>query len=85
MAPPHGHNSYGQIGDGTSGTDRLSPVQVTGLTGVAAIAAGSDHTVALKSDGTIRSWGYNFYGQLGDDSNDDRWTPVVVLCPLKLW
>ena len=34
-----------------------------GLTGVVAIAAGADHSLALKSDGTIVAWGYNEYGQ----------------------
>jgi alpha-tubulin suppressor-like RCC1 family protein len=33
------------------------------LTGVAAIAAGQGHVVALKSDGTVVAWGNNYYGQ----------------------
>ncbi|MBG86513.1 MAG: hypothetical protein CMO80_06390 [Verrucomicrobiales bacterium] len=34
-----------------------------GLSGVVAIAAGSNHNVALKADGTVVAWGGNFYGQ----------------------
>lgn len=67
-----GHNTAGQVGDGFFGTDRVHPRQVkdpsdpTGfLTGVVAIAAGSGHSLALKSDGTVRAWGYNDHGQLG--------------------
>jgi len=41
-----------QLGDGTN-TNRATPVQVTGLNGVVAIAVGWDQTVALKSDGAI--------------------------------
>jgi len=36
-------------------------------------------TVALKGDGTAWAWGWNFYGQLGDGTNTDRWTPVQVM------
>lgn len=45
---------------------------------VTAIAGGYDHTIALKSDGTVWAWGYNFYGQLGDGTSTDKNTPVQV-------
>ena len=61
-----GRNSAGQLGDG-SNTDRNSPVQVSNLSDIIAIAA-SSHSLALKSDGTVWAWGYNRYGQLGDAS-----------------
>ena len=46
----------GQLGDGTT-TQRKTPVQVSGLTGVIAIAGGGYHSLAVKSDGTARAWG----------------------------
>ena len=36
---------------------RRQPVQVSGLTGVVAIAAGAAHSLALKEDGTVVAWG----------------------------
>src|SRR6185436_7579276 len=55
-----------------------TPVQVTGLTGVTAIASGAYHSLALKSDGTVWAWGYNYYGTLGDGTTTTRSTPVQV-------
>jgi len=33
------------------------------------IAAGAQHTLVLRKDGTVWSTGYNGYGQLGDRNN----------------
>jgi alpha-tubulin suppressor-like RCC1 family protein len=74
-----GDNLYGQIGNGTNGADVLSPVQVSGLTDVIKIDAGRFYSVAVKSDGTMWSWGQNLYGQLGDGTTTDRNTPVQVV------
>lgn len=70
-------NWLGQVGDG-SGQDQVMPVQVKGLTGVKAIAAGKDHALALKSDGTVWAWGGNERGQLGDGTTENRAVPVQV-------
>ena len=43
-----------------------------------AIDAGELHTCAVRNDGTVRCWGYNADGQLGDGSTTDRLTPVTV-------
>ncbi|MBI4492930.1 MAG: IPT/TIG domain-containing protein, partial [Chloroflexi bacterium] len=73
-----GNNRFGQLGDGTSSTVRTTPVQVSGLSGVVAIAAGGYHSLALKNDGTVWAWGANWYGALGDGTATNRLTPVQV-------
>jgi alpha-tubulin suppressor-like RCC1 family protein len=81
-----GYNNCGQLGIGISGsgTDQKFPVQVkfkdgTPLTGIVAISGGGNHTIALKSDGTVWTWGYNAYGQLGNGTSGiDQATPIQV-------
>jgi alpha-tubulin suppressor-like RCC1 family protein len=77
-----GYNPYGQIGDGSSGNVQTTPVQVgapgSGLTGVLAIGAGTNHSLAVLSDGTVMTWGYNGYGQLGDGTTTSQTTPTAV-------
>ncbi len=73
-----GLNSNGQLGDGTL-TQRTAPVQITTLsTTVAAIAAGSAHSLAIKTDRTAWTWGLNADGQLGDGTIIRRTTPVQI-------
>ncbi len=73
-----GYNYHGQLGDGTN-TDRTTPVRVSNLGDVRAIAGGGYHSLALKVDGTVRAWGDNFFGELGDGTNTDRNKPVQVI------
>ncbi|MBI2061854.1 MAG: hypothetical protein HYT87_19110, partial [Nitrospirae bacterium] len=73
-----GSNSNGQVGDGTAGANRLTPVAVSTLTGAVAVAAGRYHSCAVLSDGTVKCWGINTQGQLGDGTVSQRNTPVAV-------
>jgi len=73
-----GANGVGELGDGTN-TDRWIPVDVSKLNGgVMAVAGGFDHTCAIMNNGMMKCWGSNAYGQVGDGTNVDRWTPVDV-------
>jgi alpha-tubulin suppressor-like RCC1 family protein len=55
-----------------------TPVGVSGLSGVSAVAAGGAHSLALLSNGTVMAWGYNGQGQLGDGTTTNRDLPVAV-------
>ncbi len=60
-----GANQDGELGNGTSGNTSSTPVQVSSLSGVTAVAAGQAYSLALKSDGTVWAWGRNPFGELG--------------------
>lgn len=59
-----GYNQYGQLGNGTSTMQELTPVPVAGLTGATMVATGGRHTCALAG-GFLYCWGANDLGQLG--------------------
>lgn len=74
-----GYNDVGQVGDGTT-TTRNAPVSVLGLVGgVTELAVGSQHVCARMTDGGVKCWGGNAYGQLGDGTTTRRTTPVEVV------
>jgi len=50
-----------------------------GLTDVKTIAAGMNHCVALKNDGTVWTWGQNKFGQLGNGTKENSSVPVQVV------
>jgi alpha-tubulin suppressor-like RCC1 family protein/uncharacterized protein YjdB len=70
-----GYNNYGQLGDGT--TDRrTTPIDVVGLTsGVAEIDLGHEFSCARLVSGSVKCWGYNGYGQIGDGTTTNRLVP----------
>ncbi|WP_298876745.1 hypothetical protein [uncultured Microbacterium sp.] len=73
-----GRNNLGQVGNNST-TNQPTPVQVSGLaSGVTRIAASGSAGYALLSDGTVKAWGGNSGGQLGDGTTTNRLTPVTV-------
>ena len=84
-----GSNELGQIGDGsftnvtfTNSTynNRYTPVYVKGVVGATDVDTGLFHSCALMGTGTVKCWGYNVYGQLGDGTASlSRTLPVDVV------
>ena len=73
-----GDNGDGQLGSGVSDMQDSTPALIPGLTNVRAITAKESNAFALLSDGTVRGWGYNFDGEVGDTTKTQRSTPVAV-------
>jgi alpha-tubulin suppressor-like RCC1 family protein len=76
-----GSNSVGQLGDGTN-TQRLIPTSVFGSsTNWIAVSSRVSHTVGIRTDGSIWSWGSNAFGQLGTGLGPSLNVPTKVTCP----
>lgn len=74
-----GHNSTGQLGNG-SNIDSWFPTPVSGLeSDVAAVSMGSLFACALTTRGSVECWGDNSVGELGDGSTTSRAVPAPVL------
>ncbi len=88
-----GFNLHGQLGNGTIGinNDTDLPGQVLGpggvgyLNSISAIMGGESHNMALKSDGTVWCWGWNYFGQLGDGTTNWGTTTSYALSPVKVF
>lgn len=74
-----GSNYFGQLGDSKhggnifaydEGIDREVPYRVDGIENVDKAAGGWQHTIVLKSDGSVWGWGHNMNGQLGNGQVD---------------
>lgn len=85
-----GENAAGQLGNGTiagftppgagaSVSSTVFPVSVSGIGSATQVSAGQFHTCALLASGTVRCWGSNIFGQLGDSTTISAFTPVQVV------
>jgi YD repeat-containing protein len=80
-----GVNLYGSVGDNTI-TNRSSPVQtVSGGTNWKEVSSGNSNVVAIKTDGTLWTWGYNEQGQLGDGTDVNKSSPVQTVAGGTNW
>ncbi|MFZ1439305.1 MAG: RCC1 repeat-containing protein, partial [Candidatus Microthrix subdominans] len=66
-----GQGGYGQLGDGVRPSFALVPVAVSGITDATALIAGDRHTCAILGNGDMSCWGSNWFGQLGNGTNDE--------------
>ncbi len=64
--------------------DYSTPIQIGTDNNWLEISSKGNHTVALKTDGSLWAWGDNLYGQLGDGTATTRSSPVLISCPTTL-
>jgi alpha-tubulin suppressor-like RCC1 family protein len=80
-----GVNGLGRLGDNTI-TDRSSPVSVVGgFTDWRQVSGGWCHSLGVRTNGTLWTWGCNNYGQLGDNTTTNRSSPVLVAGGFTDW
>ncbi|MDD5223629.1 MAG: fibronectin type III domain-containing protein [bacterium] len=73
-----GMNNVSQLGSGTSAYSCNTPVIVPDITTAVEISLGYHHTCARLADSTMRCWGYNDYGQLGNGTDGPSMLGVIV-------
>ncbi len=86
-----GLDACGQLGDGVVipsgcsfssnqviGNAKTKPQPIAGLTGVSYVGAGNFHSLAIMSNGSVKAWGWNGGGQLGNGTTTDSSIPEAV-------
>jgi alpha-tubulin suppressor-like RCC1 family protein len=73
-----GDNGFGQIGDGTTTTALTGKYVANATPTIVAAVGGTGHSCSLHADSSVRCWGANFSGQLGDGTITQRFSPVKV-------
>ena len=80
-----GYNGYGNLGDNTA-VKKSSPIQtIAGGTNWSQVACGIYNTAAIKTDGTLWTWGYNSSGQLGDNTQVSKYSPAQTIAGGTNW
>jgi len=86
-----GDNCFGQLGNDADGfvSRKSSPVSVVGgFTDWCQVSAGLCHSLGVRTNGTAWSWGYNYFGQLGDNTGEYascKSSPVSVVGGFTDW
>ncbi len=84
-----GYNVRGQLGDNTvilrSTPRQISIAAAGGLTGWKQVSTGDSFTSALRTDGTLWCWGFNNFGQLGDNTIVSKSTPKQEFTSSTNW
>jgi hypothetical protein len=77
-----GYNASGQVGNGSVSPSGCScvetPTQLVGVSEIAELTAGYEFGLALRTDGRVMAWGYNYGGELGDGTTDLNPVPTLV-------
>jgi alpha-tubulin suppressor-like RCC1 family protein len=81
-----GYGGYGQLGNSNFEFSRSTPVTTfAGGTDWKQVSAASNHTAAIKTDGTLWTWGFGGSAQLGTNDLTDRSTPVTTFAGGTNW
>ena len=78
-----GYNYFGQLGDGTTNSSNI-PICISDLENdlkgknIVKIYIDTNTIFALDTEGKIYSWGYNYHGELGDGTNNNRNNPICI-------
>jgi alpha-tubulin suppressor-like RCC1 family protein len=73
-----GYNGHGQLGYGNTSTRWTPGGDVVTGSKVLQVTTGGDYTCALLNTGTIKCWGYGYYGQLGYGDRNSQYSPVTT-------
>jgi alpha-tubulin suppressor-like RCC1 family protein len=80
-----GSGSTGRLGTNATTSSGTPVTTFAGGTNWKQVACGQDHTSAIKTDGTLWTWGSNNSGRLGDNTNINRATPVTTFAGGTNW
>ena len=80
-----GQGTSGQLGDNTATTKSTPVTTLAGGTNWKQVSSGNNHCAAIKTDGTLWTWGYSSQGQLGDNTVTNKSTPVTTFAGGTNW
>ena len=78
-----GINDFGELGNNNSCLVYpyayiATPVKVCGIHTFCSIAGGFAHSIGIDKNGKAWGWGYNYYGQVGNNTTIDKSTPIAL-------